>query len=209
MTATEATQQATQQAKETAQQAAGQARSRVRDEVDRRSTEAGEQATSVAGAIRQSAQQLREQGKEGAAKPIEQAADRVQKAGSWLRDSDGDRILRDAEDFGRRQPMAVIAGGIAIGFALSRLLKASSSKRYQDSSSGHAGELPRPGTTSGPYGQPASGAGATAPMPPTPPAAGPPVPNGAPAPGGVVAPDPVPPASSSSPPVAPPERTGF
>jgi ElaB/YqjD/DUF883 family membrane-anchored ribosome-binding protein len=134
MTATEATQQATQQAKETAQQAAGQARSRVRDEVDRRSTEAGEQATSVADAIRQSAQQLREQGKETAAKPMEQAAERVERAGSWLRDSSGDDILDGVEEFARRQPLAVVAGGAAIGFALSRMLKASSRRRYEQRS---------------------------------------------------------------------------
>jgi hypothetical protein len=61
---------------------------------------------------------------------MEQAAQRVESAGQWLRDSDGDRILRDVEDFGRRNPLAVAAGGLAIGFALSRLLKASSSDRY-------------------------------------------------------------------------------
>jgi hypothetical protein len=150
--------QATQQAKETAQQAAGQARTRVRDEVDRRSTEAGEQATSVADAMRQSAQQLREQGKGTAAKPMENVAERVERAGSWLRESDGDRILRDVEDFGRRQPMAVIAGGAVVGFALSRLLKASSGKRYDQSrgdGNGDGAALPRAGTIGGPYDEPA------------------------------------------------------
>jgi hypothetical protein len=125
-----------EQAKEKAQQAGQQAKSRVQDEVDRRSTEAGEQATTVADAIRQASQQLREQGKDSAAKPIEQAADRVESAGRWLRDSDGERILSDVEDFGRRNPLAVAAGGLAIGFALSRLLKASSTERYHTSRSG-------------------------------------------------------------------------
>jgi hypothetical protein len=131
-------QQAGEQVKDAAQQAGQQAKGRVRDEVDRRSTEAGEQATSVADAIRQASQQLRDQGKHQAAKPMEQAAQRVEGAGQWLRDSDGDRILRDVEDFGRRNPLAVAAGGLAIGFALSRLLKASSSDRYR---------------TAGPYGR--------------------------------------------------------
>ena len=126
--------QAKQKAQETAQQATQQARGRVRDEVDRRSTEAGEQATSVADAIRQASRQLREQGKHQAAKPMDQAAQRVESAGQWLRDSDGDRILRDVEDFGRRNPLAVAAGGLAIGFALSRLLKASSTERYRSTS---------------------------------------------------------------------------
>jgi hypothetical protein len=125
--------QAKEKAQEKAQQAGEQAKGRVRDEVDRRSTEAGEQATSVADAMRQASQQLREQGKESAAKPMEQVAQRVESAGSWLRDSDGDTILRDIEDFGRRKPLAAVAGGLAIGFALSRVLKASSTDRYRGS----------------------------------------------------------------------------
>jgi hypothetical protein len=148
----------TEQAKEKAQQAGEQAKSRVRDEVDRRSTQAGEQATTVADAIRQASQQLREQGQDGAAKPIEQAADRVESAGRWLRDSDGDRILGDVEDFGRRNPLAVVAGGVAIGFALSRLLKASSTQRYQSgrstsTSTGNGSPaLPAPAPVAGPAG---------------------------------------------------------
>jgi acyl-CoA reductase-like NAD-dependent aldehyde dehydrogenase len=147
-------QQATQQAKETAQQATQQARGRIRDEVDRRSTEVGEQATSAADAIRQSAQQLREQGKETAAKPMEQAAQRVERAGSWLRDASGDKILQDVEDFGRRQPLAVVAGGIAVGFALSRLLKASSSRRYEQRATASGAVAPGDGTSTATYGQP-------------------------------------------------------
>src|SRR4051794_8257183 len=119
------------QAKEKAQEAAGQARDRVRSEVDRRSTEAGEQAGSTAQALRRASDQLRQDGNEPVARGIEQAADRVERAGTWLRESDGDRILRDAEDFGRRNPLAVVAGGIALGFAASRLLKASSRSRYE------------------------------------------------------------------------------
>src|SRR3954451_14518596 len=138
-------QQATDQAKDAAQQATQQARGRVRDEVDRRSTDAGDQATSVADAMRQASQQLREQGKDQPAKPMEQAADRVESAGRWLRESDGDRILHDVEDFGRRNPLAVAAGGLAIGFALSRLLKASSTERYRGSSYGSTGSPGRAG----------------------------------------------------------------
>jgi len=124
-------QEAGAQAKEKAQEAGAQARSRVRDEVDRRSTEAGEQAGSAAEAVRNASQQLREQGNEPVAKGMEQVADRVERAGGWLRESDGDRILGDVEDFARRNPMALAAGGLAVGFALSRLVKASSRARYE------------------------------------------------------------------------------
>lgn len=169
--------------KQTAQQATQQARGRVSDEVDRRSTEAGQQASSVADAFRQSAQQLREDGKEGVAKPVEQVADRVEKAGSWLERSSGDDILRDVEGFGRSKPLVVLAGGAVVGFALSRLLKASSTQRYQQrgagTTGGYAGQAgapydapSSPGTTSGPYGAPAYGGTtggqipATSPAPP-------------------------------------------
>jgi hypothetical protein len=122
-------QEAAGQVKEKAQQATGEARGRLRDQIDQRSTQAGQQASSTADDARQIAQQLREQGKEQPAKLAEQAADRVESLGSYLERSDADRILQDVEDFGRRQPMAVMFGGLALGFAASRFLKASSERR--------------------------------------------------------------------------------
>jgi hypothetical protein len=188
--AKEKAQQAGEQVKQQAQQAGEQAKSRVRDEVDRRSTDAGEQATSVADAIRQASQHLREQGKDQAAKPMDQAAQRVESAGQWLRDSDGDRILRDVEDFGRRNPLAVAAGGLAIGFALSRLLKASSSNRY------HGTSAPQPGGTNTGLG---NGRGS---LPQSTPAAPQPT-TSAPRPGGVPVPDLPAPERSTGPGAAP------
>jgi hypothetical protein len=149
------------QAKEKAQEAGAQARSRVRDEVDRRSTEAGRQAGSTAQALRDASGRLREEGNEPVAKGLEQVADRIDRAGGWLRDADGDSILRDVEDFGRRNSLAVMAGGLAIGFAASRLLKASSRRRYESSSS------QRTGLGAG-NGAPLPAATATSPPPPSP-----------------------------------------
>jgi hypothetical protein len=122
---------AADQAREKAQEVGAQARDRVRDQVDERSTQAGEQAGSAAQALREASQKLRHDGNEPVAKGMERVADRVESAGGWLRDSDGDAILRDVEDFGRRNPLAIIAGGVALGFAASRLLKASSRRRYE------------------------------------------------------------------------------
>ena len=118
------------QAKEQAQQAAGQARDQLRTQVDQRSTQAGEQVSSTASDIRSVSETLREQGKDKPAQLAEQAATHVEKVGSYLTRSDADRILHDAEDFARQRPWAVVAGGIALGFAASRFLKASSSDRY-------------------------------------------------------------------------------
>jgi hypothetical protein len=51
--------------------------------------------------------------------------------GRYLREKDSHALLADVEDFSRRQPWAIAAGGLALGFAASRFVKASSSQRYQ------------------------------------------------------------------------------
>ena len=124
------------QAQEKAQEAAGQARDRVREQVDQRSTQAGEQVQGSAQDIRSIAEQLRTQGKDQPAKLAEQAAEKAERLGGYLKEADADRMLHDLEDLGRRQPMALVFGGLALGFAASRLLKASSTQRYQATSGG-------------------------------------------------------------------------
>jgi gas vesicle protein len=134
------------QAKDKAQEAAGQAKekagSQLRTQVDQRSTDAGDRVNTVASDVRSVSQQLREQGKDQPAKLAEQAADRAERVGNYLRDNDADRILGDVEDFGRRQPWVVIAGGLALGLVASRFLKASSSRRYEGRSQGYSTQLP-------------------------------------------------------------------
>jgi hypothetical protein len=137
-------QEAGRQAQEQAQQVAGQARDRIRGQVDQRSTEAGEQIASQASDIRTVADQLRDQGKDKPAQLAEQAAKHTERVGSYLKAADADRILNDAEDFARQRPWAVVAGGIALGVAASRFLKASSSGRYQNASNVAPGTPPSP-----------------------------------------------------------------
>jgi hypothetical protein len=131
------------QAQEKAQQAAGQARDQVRTQIDQRSTDAGQKISAQGSDLRTVGDQLREQGKDGPAKLADQAADRVERAGSWLTESDADKIMHDVEDLARKNPWAIAAGGVALGFAASRILKASSSERYQASGG-------RPGATTTP-----------------------------------------------------------
>jgi hypothetical protein len=121
--------------------ALGQARGRLSDQVDQRSTEAGERIAGTAGDVRSIAQELRGQGKDTPANLAEQVADQADRVGDYLKGASGDRILRDVEDFARRQPMLVAAAGLALGFAASRFLKASSGRRYESGygSSGDGG----------------------------------------------------------------------
>jgi hypothetical protein len=126
-TAREVAGQAQEKAQETAQRAQGM----LREQIDERSTKAGEQISSTAGDLKSVGEELRKQGKETPAKLADNAAERTEKLGSYLADADSDRILSDLEDFGRRQPWVVLAGGLALGLVGARFLKASSSSRYR------------------------------------------------------------------------------
>ena len=123
-------------AQEKAEQASGQAKGKLREQVDQRSTQAGEQIASTAADVRTVGDELRKQGKDKPAQLADQGAERVERLGGYLRDSDADRILGDLEDLARKQPWAVAAGGLTLGFLASRFLKASSQKRYESSSGG-------------------------------------------------------------------------
>ena len=120
-----------QVAQDKARGALGQARGRLSDQVDQRSTQAGERIAGTAGDVRSIAQELRSQGKDAPANLAEQVAGQADRVGDYLKGASGDRILRDAEDFARRQPMLIAAAGLALGFAASRFLKASSRRRYE------------------------------------------------------------------------------
>jgi uncharacterized protein YjbJ (UPF0337 family) len=146
------------QAQEKVQGAAQQAKGRISDEVDQRSTQAGQQVNTVAQDVRSVAEELRSQGKDKPAQYAEQAAERVQSAGQWLEQKNGDELLRDVEDFARRNPWAVAAGGLVLGLAASRFLKASSTERYRASVSNGNGTYGQ-----GSYGQ--AGSLASEPMP--------------------------------------------
>jgi ElaB/YqjD/DUF883 family membrane-anchored ribosome-binding protein len=139
--------QDTGQVQEKVQGAKQEAKGRISEQVDQRSTQAGQQVNTVAQDVRSVAEQLRSEGKEKPAQYAEQAAERVQSAGQWLEQKNGDELLRDVEDFARRNPWAVAAGGLVLGLAASRLLKASSTERYRASvSNGRNGSYGQAGS---------------------------------------------------------------
>jgi hypothetical protein len=139
-----------QVAQDKARGAMGQARGRISDQVDQRSTQAGERIAGTASDVRSIADELRNQGKDGPATIAEQVASQADRVGDYLKGASGDRILRDVEDFARRQPMLVAAAGLALGFAASRFMKASSSRRYESGYQSYDGGYDRTYATS-PY----------------------------------------------------------
>jgi ElaB/YqjD/DUF883 family membrane-anchored ribosome-binding protein len=158
-------QQGAQQLKDKTQGTFDQARGTIREQVDQRSTQAGEQVGSVADDLRKIGKELRNQEKATPAQFADQGADKLEQVGQYLKGSSGDKILADVEDFARKQPWVVVAGGIAIGFVASRFLKASSNRRYSSQygwrlpasdTAGTTGEIPTHTTASSeapvPYG---------------------------------------------------------
>jgi hypothetical protein len=140
--AKEQAKQQAEQAKRQVQQAGGQAKDRLREQLDHRSTQAGERVGSTAQDVRSVAEELRKQGKDQPAKLAERAAERVERVGGYLQESDADRMLRDVEDFGRQKPWAVALAGLALGIVAGRFLKASSTQRYEQLRS-HPGSTPK------------------------------------------------------------------
>ena len=153
-----------------------QAGTKVREEVDTRSTAVAEQVTQVAGVIRKAGEQLRDEGNDSFAKYADQAAEKVEGLGMYLRDSDGRRILSDIEDFARKQPWVAAGVGVAAGFVVGRLIKASAPSAGGSGSGYEAvatGDDPyrtydsagfEPGT--GSYGEGTYSAPGTSPQPP-------------------------------------------
>jgi hypothetical protein len=145
-------------AKEQALGVAQQAQARARAQIDQRTSEAGDRLKGSAGDVRSVAEHLRKEGKEGPAKLVEQAADRAESVGGYLSGADVDRLLRDVEQYARKNPWSVILGGLALGFAGSRIVSASSASRSMT-----AAESPqRPALGSGGAGESRVAGGAAA-----------------------------------------------
>lgn len=129
--AKEKVQEAAEQVQQKAVEVKAQAGDRVRRELDVRSTDAGQQLSLTADALRRTGDQLRGDGKETPAKVVTAVADRAERLGGYLTQAKADQMLGDVENFARRQPLLFAVGGATIGFLASRFVKASSSTRYQ------------------------------------------------------------------------------
>jgi ElaB/YqjD/DUF883 family membrane-anchored ribosome-binding protein len=133
--------QAMEKTQERAQDVKGQLSARARTEVDARSTQLGEQVRSVVQALRRTGEQLQSEGNETGSKAVQAVADRAERVGSYLTDSNADRFTGDLESFGRRRPWGVAGIGMAVGFMASRFLKASAAGRYEASLRSDGGSL--------------------------------------------------------------------
>jgi hypothetical protein len=103
----------------------------VTSQIGARASQAGQQVGAVSTALHTTTDQLRQQGQEGTARIVEQAAAKGDELSSYLANSDPSQILSDVEDFCRQQPWVAVACGVALGLLGARFLKSSSSRRYE------------------------------------------------------------------------------
>lgn len=129
-------------------------RRQLRDQLDERTTDVGQQARTLADALRRSGNEVGQgSSAAGVARVTSGVADRLDQAGSYLEQAKGEEMLRDAERFVRTRPWVVAGAAAVTGFALSRLVKASSERRYESSpdSSATPGITGRSAGSSSPY----------------------------------------------------------
>jgi hypothetical protein len=68
------------------------------------------------------------------------ASEKIDRLATDLRDKKVGDLMTSAVEFGRSQPVAMIAGAALVGFALSRLIKAGVAAPSADSPGGHGKE---------------------------------------------------------------------
>lgn len=128
--ATAAVQDAASVAQEKVSELREQGSARLRDQFDERSSRAGAQVRSLADALRRSSDDLGTQGNGTSVQLTGQAADRIERVGTYLEQKSGDELMRDIEAFARRRPWMLAGLGMLAGVAAARFLKASSEQRY-------------------------------------------------------------------------------
>lgn len=111
---------------------------------------AADEIGGMANALRRTAQQLNEQDQPSTAHYAERAADALGNVASTLRDRDFGSLIKQTEDFARRQPGIFFGGSVVTGFLLARFLKSSSTNREAPSESASEGLIVYGPTTTGP-----------------------------------------------------------
>jgi hypothetical protein len=100
-------------------------RQRATAQLDTQKSRATDGLSVIAGAVRQSTEQLRRDQHDGLAQYVDRAADQLEHFSNAIRDKDVDELLRDARQFARRQPALFIGGSFAVGLLAARFLKSS------------------------------------------------------------------------------------
>ena len=130
-------QEAGRKASDAAERVVDSARSSVTDQANIQKERAADTVDQLAQAIGHVSDDLQGQQPMVAA-VAETAAEQTERIGQFLRENDVNQIVRNTEDFARRQPMLFYGGAFVLGLALARVLKAGGSA-ISSSSNGQNG----------------------------------------------------------------------
>jgi hypothetical protein len=125
-TARQQVQPVIQQTQEKAGQLVGQARDQMVSQLDSQKERAAGSIGSAAQALRQTAQQLRDQHEEMFVPYLENAASYIDRFSGYLKERDIRQMMDEVEGFARREPGLFLGGAFALGFLAARFLKSSS-----------------------------------------------------------------------------------
>lgn len=103
----------------------GRVRESATAQISRQKDLATDGLGSVAHAVRQSTQQLREQRHDTVAQYVEQAADQLDRLSTRLKEKNVDELVRDAQRFARQRPALFIGSAFALGLVGARFFKSS------------------------------------------------------------------------------------
>ena len=141
-------QRLTTEAREETSRMASQAKEQASQLAARATEQTARRLSSLAGALRQAAQQLDSDDAAGFGRYAGIAAEQVEKASDYLGGKDLRELVRDSETFARRHPDLFLGGAFVAGVLLARFVK-SSSPGSEGASSLLDPYKPPPGTTTG------------------------------------------------------------
>jgi hypothetical protein len=104
----------------------GKVREQATAQLSSQKDKATEGLGSVAQAVRQTTQHLRDNQHETVAQYAEQAAEQIERFSQGLKNKDVGELMSDAQRLARRQPALFVGGAFAIGLLGARFLKSSS-----------------------------------------------------------------------------------
>ena len=113
----------TERVTETAKQTIGQVVDSTKDQADGQRARLASGIEHIADSLRQTGETLNEHDQKLAGEYAQKAATRVEHAADYLRERNVDEIVRDLQDFARREPALVLGGAFALGFLAARFLK--------------------------------------------------------------------------------------
>jgi hypothetical protein len=116
----------TEEIKSQAANMADEAKRRAREQAETQKHTVADKAEDIAGSVERVADEFKDQDQQLLADYTAQLAESVKSFADTLRGRSIDDLLRDTNRLARDNPTAFLLGSVALGFALSRFIKASS-----------------------------------------------------------------------------------